>query len=194
MGGTSRRLVSCLIVFHFSAIGLTYSANWQRSAIQDRLLVLMQPYLIGLNWYQEMLPAEWISEANRSRTVRVSIQTRDAPNEWQAVLDSSRKGWSGAKTAAFLHPLVEFALSENVPGLNDLFKSMLVHLESDGNHAGKILRIRLGRASDSESEMEKESVLYEASVARFPNGEFGFIPKIESHRELRSRDPIRGTP
>ena len=44
------------------------------------------------------------------------------------------------------------------------------------------------------AESESESILYEASVARFPTGEFGFVPKLESHRSVRSLNAKPGTP
>jgi len=190
MSATPRRIVSCLVLVHFAAIGLTYATNWKRSAIQDAVLVGLQPYLIGLNWYQEMLPIEWISEDASS--VKVSIQTSQDTNQWRTVLDSTKTEWNGARTERFLRPLTEFALSENSQGLNDVFKSIVLHLEKGTTNDTTVIKIRLERVSESKPETKSESVLYEASLARFPTGEFGFVPMVESHRSVRSLKQHQG--
>lgn len=181
-----------LILFHFFAIGLTYSANWRRSAIQDSTLGWLQPYLISGNWYHEMLPVEWVSDAIGQKPVRLSIQTADSPLEWKPALDSSIKFSDQARTNRLLHVLTELAVSEDTQGLTNVLKSIVLHLES--NPARHLVGIRLERFSFPTSEPESETVLYEASVARFPGGEFGFVPKLESHRSVRSLDQNRGAP
>ncbi len=191
----SRLIVSCLMLFHFGAIGLTYATNWRRSAIQDRVLVWLQPYLISANWYQEMLPIEWISDANSERSLRVSVQTNDPNSGWKTVLDSSQNTFLRSRTERLLHPLVEFATSEDAQGLTNLLKSVVLHLENERNGSdSQILRIRLEKIAKPNVENEAESVLYEASLARFPNGEFGFVPKIESHRAVRAIESVRRAP
>ena len=183
-----------LILFHFLALGLTYSANWRRSAIQDNTLTWLQPYLIGGNWYQEMLPVEWVSDSIGQKTVRVSIQTADAPTSWTPALDSSEKGIDQARTQRLLYVLAELAMSEDTQGLTYVLKSMVLHLESDPVRPQQLVGIRLERLPETLAAPEAAAILYEASVARFPSGEFGFVPRIESHRSVRSLNSSRGTP
>ena len=191
-------------------MGLSYATNWQRSALQDALLTGLQPYLITGNWYHEMLPIEWISDSARSRRVRVLIQTSSDSNEWKKVLDATKKGVDRARSERLLHVLAELASNEDTLGLTNLLKSMVVHWEHE-NKSQKVVisRIRLEKnsepkpiaadeptASSNEPTVssnepnvtsdETQSVLYEAELARFPDGEFGFVPKIESLRSVRS--------
>lgn len=195
IGIRSRWIVSCLVLIHFGAIGLSYATNWRRSAIQDRVLVWLQPYLISANWYQEMLPIEWISDANGSRNLQVSVLTNDANGVWSTVLDTSQNSFLRARTERLLYPLVDFEASEDTQGLTNILKSFVLHLESQSKgSATKIMRIRLERNAKPNEEKQAESVLYEASIARFPNGEFGFVPKIESHRAVHALESARQAP
>ena len=187
--------IQLLVLFHFSAIVLTYSANWRRSALQDNLLGALQPYLICGNWYQEMLPVDWISDANGQSTLRLSIHTSKAPQEWKPVLDSSKKAIGQAQTRSLLIVLNEFAINDDTQGVVNILKSIMQHLEHDRSTSSHtILGIRLEKVRDALSDSEAEETLYEASVARFPNGEFGFVPKLESHRSVRAVDAARGAP
>ncbi len=183
-----------LILFHFLAVGMTYSANWRRSTIQDDTLAWLHPYLIGGNWYQEMLPVEWISDSIGQKTLRISIQTSDSPQDWTPAFDSSVKNIDQARTQRLLHVLTELAVSEDTLGLTNVLKSIVLHLESDPLKLQQLVGIRLERLSEPLAEPESESILYEASLARFPSGEFGFVPKLESHRSVRSLDSNRGSP
>ncbi len=183
-----------LILIHFLAIGLTYSANWRRSAVQDNTLSWLQPYLIGGSWYQEMLPVEWISDSIGLKTVRISIQTVDSSQDWTPALDSSAKGIDQARTQRLLHVLTELAISEDTEGLTNVLKSIVLHLESDPARPQQLVGIRLERLPEPLAAPEAESILYEASLARFPSGEFGFVPRVESHRSVRSLNSSRGKP
>jgi hypothetical protein len=163
-------------------VGLSYATNWQRSTVQDELLTQLQPYLITGNWYQEMLPIEWISDSARSKRVRVLVQTSSDSKEWEKVLDASKKGADRARSERLLHVVAELASNEDTLGLTNLLKSMVLHWEYENKGQNIVIsRIRLEKDSD-----ETESVLYEAALARFADGEFGFVPKIENHRTVRS--------
>ncbi|MCF7959421.1 MAG: hypothetical protein K9M08_01650 [Pirellula sp.] len=202
-----RWAISCLILFHFAAIGLTYAANWRRSVIQDNVLVWLQPYLIGGCWYQEMLPIEWVSGQNKSLPTKVSIQTKKKPDEWYPVLDSRSEGYASngmnpVKSRRLLRAMIELSANEETEGILRIFKSIVVHVESTGPNESPILveRIRLeqpieekGEDSDPQSDT-REFALVEASVARFENGEIGLVPKIESHRSVRAKNAGRGNP
>ena len=179
-----RWLVSCLILVHFGAIGLTYATNWRRSTLQDSVLHWLQPYLIGANWYQEMLPIEWISDAHSSKRIRISVQASDNPDQWKIVLETRKFSLDNARAERLLHLLAELAGTEDSQGLTNVLKSIVLHIEN--GRTTTILKIRLEKTSESLPESEEEKVLYEASLARFPNGEFGFVPKIENHRTVRA--------
>lgn len=202
-----RWVISCLIIFHFAAIGLTYATNWRRSVIQDNILVWLQPYLIGGCWYQEMLPIEWVSGQNKSLPIKVSIQTKKNPDEWYPVLDSRSKihassDMNPAKSRRLLRAMIELSANEETEGMLRIFKSIVVHVESTSPSESPIFvdRIRLeqpvvekGENSDPQSDT-REFALVEASVARFENGEIGLVPKIESHRSVRAKNNGRGNP
>lgn len=190
-----RWFVSCLILLHFGAIGLTYATNWRRSAFQDNLLVCLQPYLIGANWYQEMLPIEWISDAHKAKSIRVSVQSIDEPRDWKPVFDTTRMALDNARTERLLHLLADLASNDDTEGLTNVLKSIVLHLENPRkSNTATVLRIRIEKTSASQSESEAEPVLYEASLARFPNRAFGFIPKVENHRTVRALDSAKVSP
>lgn len=95
----------------------------------------------------------------------------------------------------FLYPLVEFAKSDDTEGLTRILKSLVVHLESEttANNA-RILKIRLENVSQMALESNAVSILYEASLARFPTGEFGFVTDIESYRSVRAVESAGSSP
>ena len=159
------------------------------------MLTRLQPYLITGNWYQEMLPIEWISDTS-SRPVRLLVQRSDGLKEWKQVLDVSEKGMGRARAERVLHVLAELASNDDTLGLTNVLKSIVVHLESEKKEQGSFVsKTRLVKNLESKAVMadtndvssdETESVLYEAALARFAGGEFGFVPKIESNRLVRS--------
>ena len=188
-----RWLVSCLILAHFGAIGLTYATNWRRSTLQDSALHWLQLYLIGANWYQEMLPIEWISDAHSSKRIRVSVQANDNPHEWESVLETKKLALDNSRAERLLHLLAELAVTDDTQGLTNVLKSIVLHIEN--GRTSKILKIRIKKTSESSPENKaEENVLYEASLARFSNGEFGFVPKIENHRTVRALNSVTGSP
>ena len=190
-----RWFVSCLILLHFGAIGLTYATNWRRSAFQDNLLVCLQPYLIGTNWYQEMLPIEWISETHKAKSIQVSVQTFDEPRDWKTVFGTTWMALDHARTESLLHLIAELAINDDAEGLTNVLKSIVLHLENPKkSKTSTVLRIRIEKTSASQAEIEEEPFLYEASLARFPKGEFGFVPKIENHRTVRALDSAKVSP
>ena len=190
-----RWFVSCMVLLHFGTIGLSYATNWRRSAIQDGLLVSLQPYLIGVNWYQEMLPIEWISDAHKAKSIRVSVQVGDEPNDWKPAFNTSPMALDNARTERLLHLLAELASNDDTESLTFVLKSIVLHLENPKkNSKSSISRIRIEKTSAPPTESEEQPVLYEAALARFPNGEFGFVPKIENHRTVRSLHSATVTP
>ena len=190
-----RWFVSGLILLHFGAIGLSYAANWRRSPLQDRMLMGLQPYLIGANWYQEMLPIEWISDAQKSKSIRVSIQESDEPKDWKPVFNTKQLALDNARTERLLHLLAELASNDDTEGMTYVLKSIVLQFENQKKSSkSTVSRIRIEKNAALNAESEEEPVLYEASLARFPNGEFGFVPKIENHRTVRSLNSATVSP
>lgn len=188
--------ITTLLMMHLVFIVLTYATNWRRSSIEDKVLVSMQPYLIGLNWYQEMLPIEGISENYKPGSVRITIENANAPNSWTSILDLTSSHSAQAKIERLIHVSSELASAEDLQGLTRLLKSVVLHLEKGRSpNSPFVTRIRLEKvananATDNATTNATGEVLYEASLARFPSGEFGFIPKVESHRSVRANEAI----
>lgn len=190
-----RWFVSGLILLHFGAIGLSYAANWRRSAFQDGLLVRLQPYLIGVNWYQEMLPIEWISDAHNAKSIRVSVQANDQPKDWKPVFNATPMALDKARTERLLHLLAELSGNDDSEGMTNVLKSIVLHIENPKKSSkSTVLRIRIEKNLPPNAESEEEPVLYEASLARLPNGEFAFVPKIENHRTVRALNSATVSP
>ena len=141
-----------------------------------------------------MLPIEWISDASITKKIRISIQADDNPKEWKIVLETKKLTLDSARLERLLHLLSELAGTEENSGLTDMLKSIVLHIEN--GQSSKILKIRLEKTSKSQrvNEEAEENVFYEASLARLPNGEFGFVPKIENHRTVRALNAGTGTP
>ncbi len=185
-------LISFLLMLHLFSVAISYSANWRRSSIQDAAIVWLQPYLIGANWYQEMLPIEWISENNRPGSIQLLVEHEAGHNHWVPTLDSDNSNNEKRKFDRLLHVLSELAIGEDSQGLTRILKSIVLHLEAGGSgNASRISKIRLLKRSESNLSKEADSVLYEAALARFPSGEFGFIPKIDSHRSVRAHETVQ---
>ena len=112
------------------------------------------------------------------------------------VLDVSEKGVGRVRADRFLHVLAELAINEDTLGLTNVLKSIVVHLESKNKDQKSLVsKIRLEKnlefkaiiaSSKDVLSDETVSVLFEAALARFAGGEFGFVPKIDSNRTVRS--------
>jgi len=202
--------ISSAIVFHFSVIVLTYATNSRRSAIQDQALVFLQPYLIGGNWYQEMLPIEWVAGDSSHGSISISVQTMDAPNRWKPILESrepaSRSILSDQiKTRRLLQLAVKLHENDDPEAILRILHSVVLHLDSPGTNSKLdpsrlVTHIRLEQATNEKISTEIEpddatpATIFEASVARFESGEIGLIPKIEDRRSVRAKEAVRGRP
>ena len=123
----------------------------------------------------------------RPKTSTTIHPDEDFPPDWTTALDSfGEKLDQGRRSDS--PDSSRFAVSENTQGLTNVLKSMVLHLEHDPAKPEQLVGIRLERLASPTVESESETILYEASVARFPNGELGFVPKLESHRSVRSLD------
>ena len=99
-----RTIVSVCVVVHFVAILATYSAYWRRSGIQDDVLTASQPYLIGLNWYVEMLPIEWNKADSADMKAKLTALEKNQ-TERIVLLDSTTTTLDRAKKRSLLRRL-----------------------------------------------------------------------------------------
>lgn len=194
-----RWAISVFLLAHFGVISLTYSTNWRRSAAQDQILGYLQPYLIGCNWYQEMLPVEWTSGQSSSNATRVSVSASSVDDDWKPVISNRSYGLGALtfhqnKVERWIRLAQELAASDDQEGLLRLMRSLVLHLDhSEEFQEHRVVRIRLEQtvkkdSSDSaDSNEPSEITLIEAQVARLEDGSIGLIPKIEEHREVRIR-------
>jgi hypothetical protein len=182
-----------LIVFHFAALGLTYATNTssRRSSLQDRLHEFLQPYLIGLNWYQEMLPIEWPDTLVDSAETRIAIQSSTS-DDWTTIISNRSThlkslSFYQQKSDRLIQLAKELIANENEDGLLRLLRSVVTHLDRAQDQTVSVRKIRVEQTGS-------ENPLLEASVARFDDGEIGLIPRIDEHRQVRAKRSDRGNP
>lgn len=200
-----RWLISVCLLIHFGCILLTLSTNRRRSNVQDSFHSLFQPYLVGLNWYQEMLPLDWISGAGTGDFF-VAIQTTES-SQWTTLMPgptvsiAERIGIQHEKTLRMVQLLAEMTKSENHEGAMQILRSIISHLDASAEKSQRVQRIRVQRkkslesmAQVSDAESISEEVVFEVSIARFADGTFGLVPKIEVQREVRAIGGQRSVP
>lgn len=189
------------MLFHFGCICLAYSANHLRSSVQDRGLALLQPYLIGLNFYPETLPVEWIDDDSPPSATRISVSD-SSENEWTTVLSTQANanshsnrleslGLNRSNSRRLLQLLTALSKNEDDDGIFRVLKSVAVRLDAKANGEPRSQemfdRIRLELPGVPTMDGGTEPVFVEAMVARFENGELGLVPQVEPHRSVRSK-------
>ena len=175
-----RAIVSLLVAAHFAAILVTYSANWRRSGIQDDTLTLGQPYLIGLNWYVEMLPIDWNRADSADLKARLSVQEKNE-TERLVLLDSNADTVDRAKKRSLLRLLVSVIEAGDDDGAALLLSSMIKH-EQVSRTQKPIVSVRLEKLLDSGN--ANYSVLYDATVKQSSDGAIQFLPVLEPQRTV----------
>jgi hypothetical protein len=189
-----RWLISVLVIIHFSGIALTYAANWRRSELQDQWLQRMQPYLIGGNWYHEMLPIEWYGDTAKSQHTWLEAQ-RSGSTEWTRVLDNVAQ--TNPQQQRLLRLTLDLVEQENNDGLSRVMLSIISHIElanATSSPSNQVARIRIVQPPNKLDKEGKDTIVFEGDVARFESGEIGFIPKLESHRTVKAIKPEKGAP
>ncbi|MFN9412995.1 MAG: hypothetical protein ACK57V_11570 [Pirellula sp.] len=177
-----RAIVSLLVASHFIGILLTYSANWRRSAIQDDTLTLGQPYLIGLNWYVEMLPIDWNRADSADLEARLSVQEKNE-TERIVLLDSNADTVDRAKKRSLLRLLVSVIEAGDDDGAALLLSSIISHEQASATRTQKpIVSVRLEKLLDAGD--ANYSVLYEATVKQASDGTIQFLPVLEPQRTV----------
>ncbi len=189
------------MLFHFGCICLAYSANHRRSSVQDRGLAFLQPYLIGLNFYPETLPIEWIDDDGPPSATRISVSD-SSENEWTTVLSTQANansqsngleslGLHRSNSRRLLQLLTALSKNEDEDGIFRILKSVAIRLDvkavGEGTSLKSFDRIRLELPGTPIPDGGMEPVFVEAMVARFENGEMGLVPQVEPHRSVRSK-------
>lgn len=180
---------------------MAYSANHRRSSVQDRCLAFLQPYLIGLNFYPETLPVEWIDDDSPPSATRISISDSSG-GKWITVLSTQANanslggsleslGLHRSNSRRLLQLLSALSKNEDEDGILRVLKSVAVRLNAmaiqAGNSPKSFDRIRLELPGIPTPDGDMEPVFVEAMVARFENGEMGLVPQVEPHRSVRSK-------
>lgn len=169
--------------------------------MQDRCLTFLQPYLIGLNFYPETLPVEWIDDNSPPSATRISVSDF-SENDWTTVLSTQANANSPAgsfeslglhrsNSRRLLQLLTALSKNEDEDGILRILKSVAVRLDANAVGEGASLksfdRIRLELPGPATPDGGMEPVFVEAMVARFENGEMGLVPQVEPHRSVRSK-------
>ena len=189
--------ISLVVVFHFGAIALTYATNWRRSPVQDQVLTWLQPYLIGANWYHEMLPVELVSEEAKSQHTWLAVCSSDS-EEWKTILDNWEGTFDNHYCARLLRLMLDLAEQENTDGLGRIAVSLVKHFESSQgnvapNSTKQIDRIRLLQPPSKLDESGENKIVFEGDIVRFENGELAFVSKTENRRTVRALINDRGS-
>jgi len=188
-------LISIAILVHFSSLCVAYSANQMRSPLQDRVLVFLQPYLIGFNFYPETLPVELIADENPPSSTRISISS-SGQGEWSTVLSTQVSALEslslhGLKSRRLLQLLSALSKNEDEDGILRILESVAMRVDSIDFKLGTVDKpfdkIRLELPGVPTDDGGLEPVFVEALVARFEDGEIGLVPKVEPHRSVRSK-------
>lgn len=188
----TKTIVSLLVVSHFVAVLVTYSANWRRSSIQDDILTLGQPYLIGLNWYVEMLPIEWNRADSADLKTRLSVQEKNN-TERLILLDSNADTMDRAKKRNLLRLLVSILEAGDDDGAALLLSSMIKHEQASATRTkNPIVSVRLEKLLDARD--TNYSVLYEATVKQSSDGTIKFLPVLEAQRTVPAIRPETSSP
>lgn len=177
-----RTIVSVCVVVHFVAIVATYSANWRRSGIQDDVLTASQPYLIGLNWYVEMLPIEWNKADSADMKAKLTALEKNQ-TERIVLLDSTTTTLDRAKKRSLLRLLVSILEVGDDDAAALLLSSVIKHEQASGvRSGGPIVSVRLEKLLDVGD--ANYSVLYEATVKQSNEGSIQFLPVLEPQRTV----------
>ncbi len=172
-----RWIVSCLLVIHFVGIVCAYSANWRRSGLQDDLLSVLNPYLIGMDWSLELIPMEW----NRGQALDLPTQLvgMDESGEPIVILDSQSRDWDRDRKRQILRVLVSLLESQSDDVATPVLASIVAHSE---RLTGRMFRsIQLRKPMESNTDPIN---VYEASVVRMEDEPLRFVPAIDAQRTV----------
>lgn len=180
-------LASSLAVIHFSLVGLVLVGNWQRSGVQDSIVTLGHPYLVGLNWHVELLSIDW-NRANLA-TLRYRIVAQDAQST-DTLLHSDSKDWDRDRNHQFLRIIVSFLEADDQDSSARMLHSIAMHREKV---TGKpITRMTVQKQEGRDSRWEN---IFDANIVRLNEREFGLVPVIDPQRSVRTlKGPASSAP
>ncbi len=165
------------MLLHFGGIVCAYSANWRRSGLQDDLLSVLNPYLIGMDWSLELIPVEW----NRGQALDLPIQLVGMDESGQSIvmLDSQSRDWDRDRKRQILRVLVSLLESQSDDVATPVLASIVAHSE---RVTGRTFRsIQLKKPLESNTDPIN---VYEASVVRMAGEPLRFVPVIDAQRTV----------
>jgi hypothetical protein len=172
-----RAAVSVLLVLHFGLISLVYFSNnsLSRMPIADNVLIRMQPYLVGLGWYTELLPMSIVGSESFDRPVQIDYRTDRNSRTWTAWIDSvsSDARWRRLSQLAGAR-----ASNEDEEGFGLIALSLIKRAKAQGLEIDQI------RFTAKDSTVKGNGLLYQATVIPLANGELTLVPSIDSTRTV----------
>lgn len=173
----TRVVASLLVVAHFCCIGISYSANWQRSTLQDSVLSKLHPYVVTFGLYVEMLGVDWTTGKSSDALSSIEYHAGDGTGEWQELISNigNEQQHRPRRLLRTLNALIEF---EDTDGTCVVLQSLIERAVKQG---AQIKRIRVVSVPDIEA---GEKVVFEASVSKLENGRFVLLPRIDAYRTV----------
>ena len=172
-----RAAVSVLLVLHFGLISLVYFSNnsLSRMPIADNVLIRMQPYLVGLGWYTELLPMSIVGSESFDRPVQIDYRTDRNSRTWTAWIDSAS---SDARWRRLSQLAGALASNEDEEGFGLIALSLVTKAKAQGLEIDQI------RFTAKDSTVKGNGLLYQATVIPLSNGELTLVPSIDSTRTV----------
>lgn len=175
-----RAAVSLALVLHFGLISLVYFSNnsLSRMPIADHLLIKMQPYLVGLGWYTELLPMSIVGSESFDRPVQIDYRSDRSSRTWTAWIDSAS---SDARWRRLSQLAGALASNEDEEGFGLIALSLVQRARAQGLEIDQI------RFTAKDSMGKGNGMLYQATVIPLANGELTLVPSMDSTRTV----PVR---
>ena len=172
-----RAAVSVVLVLHFGLISLVYFSNnsLSRMPIADNALIKMQPYLVGLGWYTELLPMSIVGSESFDRPIQIDYRTDRSGRTWTAWIDSAN---SDARWRRLSQLAGALASNEDEEGFGLIALSLVQRARAQGLEIDQI------RFTAQDSTGKGNGTLYQATVIPMANGELTLVPSIDSTRTV----------
>ena len=183
-----RGAVSLVLVLHFGLISLVYFSNnsLSRMPIADNVLIKMQPYLVGLGWYTELLPMSIVGSESFDRPVQIDYRSDRSSRTWTAWIDSAS---SDARWRRLSQLAGALASNEDEEGFGLIALSLVQRARAQGLEIDQI------RFTAKESTGKGNGMLYQATVIPLANGELTLVPSMDSTRTVPvSKVPVTKAP
>jgi hypothetical protein len=143
--------------------------------IADNVLIRMQPYLVGLGWYTELLPMSIVGSESFDRPVQIDYRTDRNSRTWTAWIDSAS---SDARWRRLSQLAGALASNEDEEGFGLIALSLVKRAKAQGLEIDQI------RFTAKDSTVKGNGLLYQATVIPLSNGELTLVPSIDSTRTV----------